>query len=386
MSAGETIISGNEQAVTLAVPASTSNLGPGFDTLGMALDLCNEVTLQVGHIGDASGVDHISGAGADSLATDESNLVLRAANALYRKLGQTPPPLRATLHNRIPLARGLGSSGAAAIGGLVAANILTGEHLGEADLLALATDIEGHPDNVAPALMGGLVISAVAEARDGRRILTHRLPPPPVAIVLCIPDQPLATEVARRVLPQHVPLGTAVHNLGRVALLVAALATGDYTHLRQAMDDRLHQPPRATVFSAAGAGDGCRAGGRGWRCLPQRRRLDAACNRPGGNRGCPHGCNGDGGGLRGGRVSRHSQRWCSHGIRARWCCGRPTCEQSRCIGPHPIRPPLRQGREPPAPTTATTPASSPCRSGGAIGGTSSPAHTQLSRGLEGSSR
>ena len=248
MSTGKTTSSGNEQAVTLAVPASTSNLGPGFDTLGMALDLCNEVTLRVGRIGDASGVDHISGSGADSLATDESNLVLRAATALYRQLGQTPPPLRATLHNRIPLARGLGSSGAAAIGGLVAANILTGQHLDEADLLALATDLEGHPDNVAPALMGGLVISAVAEARDGRRILTHRLPPPPVALALCIPDQPLATEAARRVLPRRVPLDTAVHNLGRVALLVAALATGDYTHLRQAMDDRLHQPARATVF------------------------------------------------------------------------------------------------------------------------------------------
>ena len=248
MRTGKTTVSGNEQAVTLAVPASTSNLGPGFDTLGMALDLCNEVTLRVGRIGDASGVDHISGSGADSLATDESNLVLRAATALYRRLGQTPPPLRATLHNRIPLARGLGSSGAAAIGGLVAANILTGEHLDEADLLALAADLEGHPDNAAPALMGGLVISAVAESRDGRRILTHRLPPPPAAIALCIPDQPLATEAARRVLPRRIPLDTAVHNLGRVALLVAALATGDYTHLRQAMDDRLHQPPRAMVF------------------------------------------------------------------------------------------------------------------------------------------
>ena len=246
--AGKTTASGNEQAVTLAVPASTSNLGPGFDTLGMALDLCNEVTLRVGRIGDASGVDHISGAGADSLATDGSNLVLRAATALYRKLGQTPPPLRATLHNRIPLARGLGSSGAAAIGGLVGANILTGRHLDGADLLALATDLEGHPDNVAPALLGGLVISAVAEARDGQRILTHRLAPPPAAIALCIPDQPLATEAARQVLPRHVSLDTTVHNLGRVALLVAALATGDYTHLRQAMDDRLHQPPRATVF------------------------------------------------------------------------------------------------------------------------------------------
>ena len=196
--AGKTTASGNEQAVTLAVPASTSNLGPGFDTLGMALDLCNEVTLRVGRIGDASGVDHISGAGADSLATDGSNLVLRAATALYRKLGQTPPPLRATLHNRIPLARGLGSSGAAAIGGLVGANILTGERLDEAGLLALATDLEGHPDNVAPALLGGLVISAVAEARDGQRILTHRLAPPPAAIALCIPEQPLATEAARR--------------------------------------------------------------------------------------------------------------------------------------------------------------------------------------------
>ena len=268
--AGKTTASGNEQAVTLEVPASTSNLGPGFDTLGMALDLCNEVTLRVGRIGDDSGVDQIKGAGADSLATDESNLVLRAATALYRKLGQTPPPLRVTLHNRIPLARGLGSSGAAAIGGLVAANILTGECLDEEGLLALATDLEGHPDNVAPALMGGLVISAVAEARDGQRILTHRLAPPPAAIALCIPEQPLATEAARRVLPRHVSLDIAVHNLGRVALLVAALATGDYTHLRQAMDDRLHQPPRATVFPplvpvmaaalAAGAAGACLSG------------------------------------------------------------------------------------------------------------------------------
>ncbi len=248
MGSGKTTASSNEQVVTLIVPASTSNLGPGFDTLGLALDLCNEVTLRVGRIGEASGIDRIRGVGADSLATDESNLVLRAATALYRKLGQTPPPLRATLHNRIPLARGLGSSGAATIGGLVAANILTGEHLDAAGLLALATDLEGHPDNVAPALMGGLVISALVDSYDGRRILTHRLTPPPAAIALCIPNQPLATEAARRVLPRRVPLATAVHNLGRVALLVAALATGDYTHLRPAMDDRLHQPPRATIF------------------------------------------------------------------------------------------------------------------------------------------
>ncbi|MAG35236.1 MAG: homoserine kinase [Dehalococcoidia bacterium] len=261
---------GNEQAVTLEVPATTSNLGPGFDTLGLALDLCNEVTLRIGRIGDASGIDRISGEGQDALATDESNLVLRAATTLYQKLGQSPPPLRASLRNRIPLARGLGSSGTAVIGGLLAANTLAGEPYDSADLLAIATDLEGHPDNVAPALLGGLVISALAESRDGPRILTHRLDPPPAAIALCIPDQPLATEAARQVIPRRVSLNTAVHNLGRVALLVAALATGDYTHLREAMDDRLHQPPRASVFPplepviaaalAAGAAGSCLSG------------------------------------------------------------------------------------------------------------------------------
>ena len=117
--------------------------------------------------------------------------------------------------------------------------------------------------------MGGLVISALAESRDGRRILTHRLTPPPAAIALCIPDQPLATEAARRVLPQHVPLATAVHNLGRVALLVAALATGDYTHLRLG-NGRPPAPAAAShCIPAARASHGRRAGGRGRRRLSQ---------------------------------------------------------------------------------------------------------------------
>ena len=259
-----------EQAVTVDVPATTSNLGPGFDTLGLALDLCNRVSLRIGSIGDSCGIDLICGEGNGTLATDQSNLVIRSAITLYHELGQEPPPLRATLHNRIPLARGLGSSGAAVVGGLLAANALNGQPFGEAEILGMAAGLEGHPDNVAPALMGGLVVSAIEESRDGQRIVTHRLPPPEIVLVLCIPDHPLPTGEARQVVPKRISLDTAVHNLGRVSLLVAAFATGDHQHLRVAMDDRLHQPARATVFPplepviaaalSAGASGACLSG------------------------------------------------------------------------------------------------------------------------------
>lgn len=240
------------QPVRVLVPASSANLGPGFDAFGLALTLYNGIEMQEG---DETHVV-ISGEGAPTLAKDASNLVVRAAQRLFDAAGVRPRGLHLALHNAIPLGRGLGSSAAAIVGGLVAANELAHRPLTRSDLLKLAVQMEGHPDNVAPALLGGLV---VASASEGDLIYTQ-VPLPPMHVVVAIPDFALPTRKARAILPAAVPRHDAVFNLARAALVLLALQRGDYDLLAQAMDDRLHQPYRARlipgmeeVFAAARA-------------------------------------------------------------------------------------------------------------------------------------
>ncbi|MBS1251615.1 MAG: Homoserine kinase [Anaerolineales bacterium] len=226
--------------VKVSVPATTANLGPGFDCLGLALGLYNAVELR--RLDSELRVT-VEGEGIDLLPTNPTNLVYRAVCVLCRHVGESVPGLDVHLSNAIPLMSGLGSSSAAIVGGLVAANAMLGGPLDTETLLALAIEIEGHPDNVAPALLGGLVI--VADA-DGAPVY-RRVAVPELDIIAVVPDFQLATVEARAALPAQVPLEDAVHNLSRAALVVHGLSEVDYELLRQVMDDRLHQPYRTPL-------------------------------------------------------------------------------------------------------------------------------------------
>lgn len=229
--------------VVVRVPTTSANLGPGFDALGLALALFNTVTLER----SASFGITIEGEGAEQLPRDESNLVFRGVAAAWVSAGQKMPPLHLHCQNAIPLARGLGSSAAAVVAGLVAANALLGEPLSQNRLLELAVELEGHPDNVAPALLGGCRVVVMAE--EG--LIAGRVPlPPALRAVLFIPDFEMPTLESRRLLAPQVSREDAVFNLGRSALLVTALATGRLDLLRVATQDRLHQPARQQIFPA----------------------------------------------------------------------------------------------------------------------------------------
>lgn len=230
--------------VLVRVPATTANLGPGFDALGLALDLHEEVQLERLPPGEKSRVS-ITGLNANRLRVDTNLLAFQAALGLYRRLGRAAPALALELRTAIPRSGGLGGSAAAIVGGVVAANALEGEPLGRATLLELATEIEGHPDNVSAALYGGLVITV--HGRDG--LIAKRLEPPAaLSAVVVIPRQSISTKAARGVLPTQLSMADAVFNLSRTALLVAAFETQEWALLRDAMDDRLHQPARGGIF------------------------------------------------------------------------------------------------------------------------------------------
>ena len=230
----------NPQSVTIKIPATSANMGPGFDCLGIALDIWNVVSVERG----ARGFD-ISGYGEDDLPRDSSNMVLASAERVFRELGEPVPEMRVRCHNDIPTARGLGSSSAALVGGLMAGNALNGGPLSRNDLLQIAARVEGHPDNVAPAIYGGMRIAALENG-----VVTSAPVPVPseLSAVLYIPSVAMPTDEARGLLGAEVPRADAVFNIARAALLVRAMATGDLRHLRIATDDRLHQPARQTIF------------------------------------------------------------------------------------------------------------------------------------------
>lgn len=228
---------------TVRVPATSANLGPGFDALGLALDLVNTVRVE-----PCDRVEVVvEGEGSGELAAGEANLVYQALARGAAHLGAPPPPVRLRCTNAIPLARGLGSSSAAIVAGLLAANELHGRALAAADLLALAVALEGHPDNVTPALLGGVRVCVQGQCG----LVQAPIPlARPLRAVLFVPDFPMATAEARGLLSATVPRADAIYNLGRTALLAAALAGGDYSLLAEATRDRLHQPARAALFPA----------------------------------------------------------------------------------------------------------------------------------------
>ena len=232
--------------VRVAAPATTANLGPGYDCLGMALDIWNTIEVEQLPSGAAPSVV-VSGEGERELEAGPQNLVCRSIDFLYRELGIPVPALRVRCANEIPLARGLGSSAAAIAGGLVAANAIAGAEFSPRELLEMAATIEGHPDNVAAAVLGGLQL-VVTE--DSTLYTVSVSVPAEIHAVLFIPDVRIATSDARAVLPGAISVSDAVHNMSRVALLVAGMATNHTEYLAVATQDKLHQPYRQPLFPA----------------------------------------------------------------------------------------------------------------------------------------
>ena len=232
--------------VSVKVPATTANIGPGFDCLGMALPVYNTITVEEtimpGTGIEINIIDETNEQDIISIPTDENNIVYKAIELLYNSIGQTPDELKITINTHIPIARGLGSSAAVVVGGLLAANRLLGNPADEAALLSIASEIEGHPDNVTPAIVGGFVIASLEE--DGSVIYRKLNWPKDWKITVCIPDYELATDIARSVIPSEIPLKDAVFNLKRSAMLVEAVNTEDKELMKFALNDKLHQPYR----------------------------------------------------------------------------------------------------------------------------------------------
>lgn len=232
--------------VTARVPATTANLGPGFDCLGMAVKLYNHIEMH--DVGDQPLTIHVSGPSAnDSIPLDADNLVYRAANKVFEAAGQRPERLTLKLTLEAPLARGLGSSASAIAGGMAAANALLGSPLDEQKLLSLMLNMEGHPDNITPCLVGGLTASL---AIDGKVTYLRRKPSSSIQCVLLVPDYELATAKARQAIPKSIPVKDAVFNLCRVPFVLDRLESGEIDDLAVIIDDQLHQPYRKPLIKA----------------------------------------------------------------------------------------------------------------------------------------
>lgn len=232
---------GMKERVIVRVPASTANLGPGFDTLGMALDLYAWIEMSAA----AETEIRLYGDQLQGIPTDKRNLIYKVAQMVFAEAGVSVPELCISMYSDIPLTRGLGSSASAIIGGMVAANALIGDMLPKEQVFKLATVLEKHPDNVGASLYGGIVVAAW----DGERADHIRLEPhESLTTLVAIPDFQLSTEKARHVLPQQLTMEDAIYNVSHSSLLVAALSTGDFRMIRYAMQDRIHQPYRASLI------------------------------------------------------------------------------------------------------------------------------------------
>ncbi len=235
--------------VSVKVPASSANIGPGFDCLGLALPIYNTITIEetvlpgtgieINMMSEEETIDEMV---FDNIPRDENNLVYKAVEMLYNSIGQEPSELRINIQAQIPIARGLGSSSSIVVGGLLAANKLLGSPADETALLALATEVEGHPDNVAPAILGGFVLATQEE--DGTLSYCKLDWPEEWDITVCIPDFELSTDIARSVLPKEVPMQDAIFNAKHLAMLIQAVNAKDSKLMKVALKDRLHQPYR----------------------------------------------------------------------------------------------------------------------------------------------
>jgi len=228
---------------TIYVPATSANLGPGYDVIGVALNVYNVFHVTIG--GDKKLSIDIKGEGADDIPRDENNLIFRSALAGLKSAGVEMPEIQIHQVNSVPLNRGMGSSATAVLGGLMIAREIAGDRLSIDDMLSLAVDIEGHPDNLMAAYMGGVVINY---RRNGVYKGVKFIPPEPLNVVLVIPDRQVSTKRARELLPDSYKIQDVVFNIRSMSLLVHALHTGEYNLLSVAMEDRIHQLYRAELI------------------------------------------------------------------------------------------------------------------------------------------
>ncbi|BCJ85947.1 homoserine kinase [Effusibacillus dendaii] len=229
--------------VSVRIPATTANLGPGFDTFGMALSLYN--TLEADWSGNGQLRIEVTGDGAHLVPVNETNTVYKAMQQVFMEAGEnellTERGLHIRIHNNVPVTRGMGSSATAIVGGLWAANEMLNYPLSEQKLVELAVRLEGHPDNVTPAIFGGVVVSGVVN----EKVYVKRFSAPiGMRCVVAVPDFQLATRTSRKALPPALPYADAVHNVNRASLMVAALSDGNLQMFCELMEDRLHEPYR----------------------------------------------------------------------------------------------------------------------------------------------
>ena len=234
--------------VSVKTPATIANLGPGFDSFGLALPLYNVISVEETVL-PGSGIEiniinekNNDESSLEDVPTDKNNIVYKAIELLYNFIGQVPNELKITIKTQIPISRGLGSSSSVGVGGLIAANELLGRPADEKVLMSIATEIEGHPDNITPAFKGGVNFSSWEE--DGSVIFKSLPWNDEWKLMVCIPDYELNTEISRSVLPKEVPLKDAVYNLKRSAMFIDALYSSDEELLKLALKDKLHQPYR----------------------------------------------------------------------------------------------------------------------------------------------
>ncbi len=234
--------------VSVKTPATIANLGPGFDSFGLALPLYNIVSVEETVLpGSGIEINIINEKNNEKseladVPTDKTNIVYKAIELLYNFIGQVPNELKITIKTQIPISRGLGSSSSVIVGGLIAANELLGRPADEKVLMSIAAEIEGHPDNITPAFVGGITLSSW---EDDGSVVYRKLPwNDDWKLMVCIPDYELNTEISRSVLPKEVPMSSAIHNLKRSAMFVDALYSKDEELLKLALKDKLHQPYR----------------------------------------------------------------------------------------------------------------------------------------------
>ncbi len=223
--------------LTINVPATTSNIGPGFDCLGIALNLYNTFSFETS--------DKLQISGCPKQYCNKDNLVYRAYAHAMKKMSKTVSPISIQFTNRIPISRGLGSSATCILAGVMAASTMSHANLSKEQILSIALEIENHPDNLAPALYGGMVVSIF----DQTKLITKKIKLcDDIAFVAFVPDYELSTEKSRAVLPKVLSYQQTVYNVGRSALLITALENGHYRLLRQACDDAIHQPFRKPLI------------------------------------------------------------------------------------------------------------------------------------------